>query len=61
MKISRDLNSQPRKPGSIVWIVVAGRLKRCSPQQLRHCSEREKILEGGRGHALVIQLPHASR
>ena len=33
-----------RKPGSIVWIVAAGRLKRCSPQQLRHCSEHEKIL-----------------
>ena len=33
-----------RKPGSIVWLTAAGRLKRCSPHQLRHCSEREKIL-----------------
>ena len=33
-----------RKPGSVVWIVAGGRLKRCSPHQLRHCSEREKIL-----------------
>ena len=33
-----------RKPGGIVWIVGAGRLKRCSPSQLRHCSEREKLL-----------------
>lgn len=27
-----------------MWIIGAGRLKRCSPKQLRHCSEREKIL-----------------
>ena len=33
-----------RKPGSIVWVVGAGRLKRCSPHQLRHCSEKERIL-----------------
>lgn len=33
-----------RKPASIVWIVAAGRLKRCSPQQLRHCSEKEKAI-----------------
>ena len=25
-----------RKPGSIVWLTAAGRLKRCSPHQLRH-------------------------
>ena len=37
-------DSAARKPGSIVWLIVAGRLKRCSPQQLRHCSEREKLL-----------------
>ena len=38
-----------RKPGSVVWIVAGGRLKRCSPQQLRHCSEREKILAEASG------------
>ena len=36
-------DSESRKPGSIVWLIVAGRLKRCRPQQLRHCSEREKL------------------
>ena len=33
-----------KKPGSVVWLIAAGRLKRCSPQQLRHCSDRERIL-----------------
>ena len=33
-----------RKPGSIVWVIAAGRLKRCSPHQLRHCSDRERII-----------------
>ena len=33
-----------KRPGSVVWIVAAGRLKRCSPHQLRHCSEKEKLL-----------------
>ena len=32
------------RPGHIVWLVAAGRLKRCSPHQLRHCSERERLL-----------------
>lgn len=35
-------------------MVAAGRLKRCSPQQLRHCSEREKILAEASG---AITLP----
>ena len=33
-----------RKPGSVVWVIAGGRLKRCSPHQLRHCSEKEKLL-----------------
>ncbi len=33
-----------KKPGSTVWIIGGGRLKRCSPFQLRHCSDREKLL-----------------
>ena len=37
-------NPPVRKPSSIVWIVSAGKLKRCSPHQLRHCTEREKLL-----------------
>jgi hypothetical protein len=30
-----------RVPGSIIWVVVNGRLWRCAPQQLRRASERE--------------------
>ena len=33
-----------KKPGSTVWIIGGGRLKRCSPFQLRHCSDRENLL-----------------
>ena len=33
-----------RRAAQVVWIVAAGRLKRCSPDQLRHASEREVIL-----------------
>ena len=32
---------------TLVWIVTHGRLKRCSPEQLRHASEREKLLAEG--------------
>lgn len=32
------------RPGHIIWIVAAGRLKRCSQHQLRHCSERERLI-----------------
>ena len=39
-----EVDPATRKPGSVVWIISAGRLKRCSPVQLRHCSEREKFL-----------------
>lgn len=28
----------------MVWVISAGRLKRCSPHQLRHCSEKERII-----------------
>ena len=30
-----------RRPASIVWVVLNGRLYRCSPQQVRRCSLRE--------------------
>jgi hypothetical protein len=42
-----DALGQERKPSHIVWIVTHGRLKRCSPEQLRHASEREKLLAEG--------------
>lgn len=38
-----DIELDTRKPGGVVWIVGAGRLKRCSPRRHRHCSEREKL------------------
>ena len=31
-----------RRPGSVVWIVAAGRLKRCGPSQLRLATAREQ-------------------
>ena len=37
-------DAETRRPGHVVWIVSAGRLKRCSPDQLRHASEREAAL-----------------
>ena len=49
-----EVDPPTRKPGGIVWIVAASRLKRCSPHQLRHCSEREKILAEASG---AITLP----
>ena len=33
-----------RKPGTVVWIIAAGRLKRCHMHQLRHCSEKERLM-----------------
>ena len=33
-----------RRPGHVVWIVAGARLKRCSPHQLRHASEQEKLI-----------------
>ncbi len=33
-----ELDPPSRKPASVIWIVAAGRLKGCSPQQLNHCS-----------------------
>ena len=42
-----DALGAERKPSNIVWIVTHGRLKRCSPDQLRHASERERLLAEG--------------
>ena len=42
-----DALGSERKPSNIVWIVTHGRLKRCSPDQLRHASERERLLAEG--------------
>eukprot|EP00435_Cladocopium_sp_Y103_P064584 s563_g26.t1 len=39
-----DGYGESRKPAHIIWIVSHGRLKRCSPEQLRHVSERERLL-----------------
>ena len=39
-----DGAGEQRKPAHIVWIVTHGRLKRCAPEQLRHASERERLL-----------------
>ncbi|CAE7808731.1 RE1 [Symbiodinium microadriaticum] len=39
-----DNQSSVRKPAQTVWIVANGRLKRCSPDQLRHASEREAAI-----------------
>ena len=33
-----------RRAGHVIWIVAGGRLKRCSPSQLRHASEKEKLV-----------------
>ena len=38
------MDPDTRKPAQVVWIIAGGRLKRCSPHQLRHASEKEKIL-----------------
>ena len=32
------------RPGHIIWITAAGRLKRVAPEQLRAASEREKLI-----------------
>ena len=33
-----------RRPGNVVWIVAQGRLKRAHTSQLRHSSERERLI-----------------
>ena len=42
-----DAYGAERRPTHIIWIVSHGRLKRCSPDQLRHASERERLLAEG--------------
>lgn len=37
------------RPGHIVWLIAGGRLKRCSNHQVRHCSEREKLIAEASG------------
>ncbi|CAK9112618.1 unnamed protein product, partial [Durusdinium trenchii] len=49
-----DAKGFERRPSSIIWIVSHGRLKRCSPEQLRHASERERLIAEG------MQAPTAS-
>ena len=39
-----EVDPPQKKPGSTIWVICAGRLKRCSPHQLRHCSDRERVL-----------------
>ena len=39
-----DHQGSVRKPAQTVWIIANGRLKRCSPDQLRHASEREAAI-----------------
>ena len=49
-----EVESGIRRPSQVVWLVAANRLKRCSPQQLRHCSERERLLaEASDGHVTM--------
>ena len=43
-----------RRPGQVVWLIAAGRLKRCSPQQLRHCSERERLIVEASGGTVAM-------
>ena len=42
-----DARGQERKPSNVIWIVSHGRLKRCSPEQLRHASAREQAIAEG--------------
>ena len=37
----------------MVWIVAGGRLKRCSPHQLRPANERERLLSETSGAVMV--------
>ena len=39
-----DAGGTERKPSHVIWVVSCGRLKRCSPEQLRHASEVEKAV-----------------
>jgi len=41
------------RPGHVVWIVAGGRLKRCSPHQLRPANEREHLLSETSGDVTV--------
>ncbi|CAK9113409.1 unnamed protein product, partial [Durusdinium trenchii] len=48
-----------RKPSNIVWIVSQGRLKRCSPSQLRHASAREKVIAEGMSAPTAVWTFHS--
>ena len=39
-----DAGGLERRPHNVVWVVTGGRLKRCAPFQLRHASERERLI-----------------
>ena len=42
-----DADGRERRPAGVVWAVSHGRLKRCSPWQLRHASVSEAIVAEG--------------
>ena len=48
-----DIEDRTKRPGSVVWIISSGRLKRTSPQQLRHASEKERLLAEASGAVTV--------
>ena len=43
-----------KRPGHVIWIIAGGRMKRCSPKQLRHCSERERLLAEASGGRIAL-------
>ena len=53
-----DADGLERRAAQVVWIVCNGRLKRCSPDQLRHASDREAALaEAASEGAIYLDLP----
>lgn len=55
-----ELESGVRRPGQVVWVIAAGRLKRCSPQQLRFCSERERLIVEASGGNVAMPWSFSS-